>query len=316
MNYLLHVGMPQSASTFLQDVLFPGCPELNFISNRKSQNLKAFYNPLCSHEDYFWSEPAASSWLGEASDPTKLNVVSFEKFSCTTELSRQQVAERLGRLCPGAKCLIVVRNQLDAIVSAYAQHARVPNLLLPPFADHFELNIRDPKAAEFRRYFYDEFVGTYERLFGADAVLVLPYELLASEGPQFVERVCEFAGIAAPPAIDRVKVNKRVSANYVALRRIAQNVASPETLRRAWLGLPYPLRQKIKALSNRGRRFAPTLSDGQKLAVAAAFGPSNEKLSKRHGLQLAERYSYPSAATDAAENAAPALGDGAVLKVA
>ncbi len=301
MRYLLHVGMAQSASTFLQDVVFPNCSELNFINRADIGHKMNFYNPLCAYEDYFWSERAAASWLKNASDPEKLNVISFERLSCTQVLSRNEVAQRLARLCPGAKCLIVVRNQFDAIVSAFAQHANIPNLFLPRFADHFAFNIQEPQSSEFRRYYYDEFVGTYEQLFGSDAVLVLPFELLTNDGPAFVERVCKFTGVEVPIGLDRIKVNQRAAASYIELRRIAQKLASPETLRRYWLGIPYPLRQNLKSLFGRGRRFEVALSNEQKTLIAMAFGEGNEELSRRRNLRLVEQYGYPCAPKEMAK---------------
>ena len=188
-EYLIHVGMPQAGSSFLQDVLFPKCKDVHFISNRVPENVSAFYNPVCSQEDYFWSETAAASWLRAASNPNKLNVISFERFSCTFVLSRHMVAQRLARLCPRAKCLIVVRNQYDAIVSMYAQRARNPLIHLSPFEEFFFLNMRDPQSSEFRRYFYDELVSDYENLFGPESVFVLPYEMLRSDGGSFVRKI-------------------------------------------------------------------------------------------------------------------------------
>jgi hypothetical protein len=294
MRYFLHVGMPQSASTFLQDVLFPACPELKTISSRDPKNRREFYNPICSFEDSFWSEDHASSWLRRTSDPDKLTVISFERFSSTHVLSRQQVAQRLAKLCPGAKCLIIVRNQLDAMQSAYAQRARVPNLYLPSFAEYVEANMRDPKTSEFRRYFYDEFVTIYEKLFGADSVLVLPFELLRSDGPQFVARVCEFAGVSAPPqGIDGFKVNERISGSYLACRRFTQKLVSPETLRRVWLAIPYACRQHVKSLFGKASRLDLSVSPEQQRVIHEAFVTGNERLSKRRGMQVIEWYKYP-----------------------
>ncbi len=302
MRYLLHVGMAQSGSTFLQDVVFPNCPDLNFINRAEAGNKENFYNPLCAYEDSFWSESDAASWLKRVSDPDKLNVISFERFSCTQVLSRYEVARRLSRLCPGAKCLIVVRNQFDAIKSAYAQHANIPNLFLPPFSDHFAFNIQEPQASEFRRYYYDEFVSVYEQLFGPDAVFVLPYELLKNDGQAFVNCVCKFSGVGAPTGLEKIKVNQRVTAGYIASRRLAQRFVSPDTLGRYWLAIPYALRQKLKSLFDRGRRFEVRLSNKQRDMVARAFGQSNEKLSRRRGLRLVEQYGYPSAPGNVTES--------------
>src|SRR3954452_14374809 len=145
MRYLIHIGMPQAGSTFLQDVLFPACPEINFIATQDLANKKEFYNPIANYEDYFYREADAAAWLRDKSRPDKLNVLSLERFSCTESLGRGQVARRLKALCPDAQCLVVVRYQAEAVISAYAQKARLANMFLPPFKDYFSSNIREPR---------------------------------------------------------------------------------------------------------------------------------------------------------------------------
>ncbi len=311
MQYLLHVGMPQSASSFLQDVFFPACDGVHIIAPRDPHNRIEFYNPMASLEGHFWSEDEAASWLRRKCDPQRLNVLSFERFSSAPQLSRRDIAERLARLCPGAKCLIVIRNQADAIISAYSQRARVPNLFLPCFDHYFEANMRDARASEFRRYFYNELVEIYEGLFGAESVLVLPYEMLKAEGPRFVSRLCQFTGIPLPdPDITRPRPNKRVSGAYIAARRAVQTFVAPETLRRIWLGLPVPARRRLKSLVARTGRWEHRLTTEQIRSLCETFGPSNQALSRRHRLRLFCAFNYPRhGATSDGPRAAASLAD-------
>jgi hypothetical protein len=292
MRYLIHIGMPQAGSTFLQDVLFPACPEINFIATQELANKKGFYNPIANYEDYFYREADAAAWLRDRSRLDKLNVLSLERFSCTESLARREVAQRLRALCPDARCLVVVRNQAEAVISAYAQNARLANMFLPTFEDYFSYNIREPRISAFRRYFYDEVVTDYERLFGFGSVLVLPFELLKLNATEFGAKLGAFAGISIPPDFNSIKKNERVSETYVLLRRSIQKIVSPEALRRIWLKTPFSYRRVIKSLALKGGRFDRQISAEQQELLRSFFGAGNDRLSQRHDLQLAERFGY------------------------
>src|SRR5581483_5513217 len=92
------------------------------------------------------------------------------------------IAERLAATWPEAKIAIVIREQREMVVASYQQYVRAGGQL------RFEQYARRPPARG--RYLlpfvvphfeYDRLIGHYRRLFGAEEVLVLPFELFRRE---------------------------------------------------------------------------------------------------------------------------------------
>jgi len=287
MRPLIHIGMPQAGSTFLQEALFPACPNANRLPHRDPDVLTAFYNPIKSTEDFFYSHDRCQDVLRSLVAPDKVTVITHEGLSSTFAMARDAVAARLARLCPDARILIVVRNQITAIPSAYVQRLRVPNIPFVSFRDYFANNIRAPQVSEFRQYYYDEVVSLYEDLFGAASVLVLPFELLRQDPAAFIDSICNFAELGRPAAdVATLKRNMRLGKRFIALRKAAGTVMSGQRLLSLWLSLPYNVRQSIKTIGARGRPYEPELTSRDIELLRRAFGASNGRLSARRALDL------------------------------
>jgi hypothetical protein len=115
--------------------------------------------------------------------------------------SRERVCHTLRRMLGPAAVLIVTRGFRDMLASNYAQYVRAGGRLHPRelYAPHAE------QLATFLDY--DAVIALYEATFGAEQVIVLPYELLREDAAAFVgeiERPLGLeAGNLAPPNLNR-----------------------------------------------------------------------------------------------------------------
>ena len=94
------------------------------------------------------------------------------------------------------------------LVSAYKQYVKkggpgtLEQYATSPSQEH-RVPLFDSRFFEYHRL-----VGYYQDLFGAENVLVLPYELLSTKPLTFLERIGGFAGTrASPSALEPVKVS-------------------------------------------------------------------------------------------------------------
>jgi hypothetical protein len=95
---------------------------------------------------------------------------------------------------PGAKLLIVVREQISMILSTYKQYVREGGTSsIQKYIDRK----RDVRFPTFRLdYFcYDKLVAKYRSLYPKENILILPYELLKIDARSFVNRIRVHCGL-------------------------------------------------------------------------------------------------------------------------
>jgi hypothetical protein len=125
-------------------------------------------------------------------------VVSFERLSgnpFSGGYDSKEIADRLVRVFPDARVLVVIREQRSMIVSTYKQYVReggalpVSKFMRPPTSR----SVRVPWF-DLRHFEYHHLLGYYRELFGPERVLALPYEQFRTDPRSFVERLATFAG--------------------------------------------------------------------------------------------------------------------------
>ena len=132
---VLHIGMHKTASTFLQDILFPNIPNVTYIS-RPFTILNHEFNSLQYADESLYDEKEIRS-LVDSIQYQKL-LISDENF-CGKPVSlgysnRSVVARRLHSLFPNAQVIVFLRNQIDLLYSLYNQHIKI--------FDHFHVPIK------------------------------------------------------------------------------------------------------------------------------------------------------------------------------
>jgi len=190
---LLHVGVHKSGTTSLQNGLF--CHEHGFIAPWYGEAVEHF---LITHRERF--EPAATRAAFEeavkAADPRGQHIPVLSHEALCRPQVQCDAADRLAEAFPDGKVLIGIREQRSAIRSHYGHViAQGTPLDLERF-----LGSVDERAPGFappfplERLEYHLLVQRYVRLFGADRVKVLPFELLKQDPIAYQQQVHDFAG--------------------------------------------------------------------------------------------------------------------------
>ena len=170
-------------------------------------------------------EPLLQGIVDEGLSP----VVSFERLSgnpFSGGYDSKEIADRLVRVFPDARVLVVVREQRSMIVSTYKQYVREGGALSPSkfMRPPTSRSLRVPWF-DLRHFEYHHLLAHYRQLFGEDAVLALPYEQFVADPRSFVEQIGRFAG---RPLSDQTleslpfdtRTNPGPPATAIAIRRV------------------------------------------------------------------------------------------------
>ncbi len=162
----IHVGLPKTGTTFLQEKVFPKM-DVNFICKENLATVKL--------------------------SPNKLNLISDEDLSHKIDIfgiNRYEVADRIHRLFPNAKIIVVFREKKKWLKSLYNQYLKSVYRPYMSFEKFRDVMIKSG-ALEFEKY--EEYL---RKLF--PSVLTLQFEDMKKDMYGFVSKICEFMGVEVP----------------------------------------------------------------------------------------------------------------------
>ena len=123
-----------------------------------------------------------------------LNIFSSERLSGNPHSGYYDTSlliDRMHKISPDAKIIIVLREQKSMIVSCYKQYVKCGG------RSNFEEYIFPPDDGRiplFRldAFKYDVLVKKYYETFKPENVLIMPYEMLAKDPKNFIEEIKQF----------------------------------------------------------------------------------------------------------------------------
>ncbi|AKJ64447.1 sulfotransferase [Kiritimatiella glycovorans] len=267
MKTLLHVGYPKCASTYLQKIVFPKAGAYSNIAfapaDEKGEPLRRDFDPdrfrslVHRHRVDDLSEPerlvvSCEDWCDHLTAPFVDNFFAYNGLDrARFEFSNQRIANNLKTAFPDASVIVVLRDPIEWCRSRYKSLFRGGRVDAP-----FERYLHPLTET------YDTAVERWRSLFGAERVLVIPYELIRADRQAFVDRITEFIrpGLrvdapdrrvnAAPDLAREVFFERKTKRLRRALRsrrmgwlyapaRAALTVAARPALRRTWGDAPF-----------------------------------------------------------------------------
>jgi sulfotransferase family protein len=224
MSVLVHIGYHKTGSNWLQHMLFED-PATGYAWLGHETRDHPVRRVIHDRPLEFDAEDVRSELLALAHDAESRGlhpVVSLERLSghpFSGGHDSRQIADRLHAVAPDGRVLIVIREQRSMILATYKQYVKaggtgtVSQFLEPATTRSLRASLFD-----FRHFEYDHLIGYYRSLFGADGVLVLPFEQLARDGRAFVERIADFAGRPIPSdVLERLPYTTRSNPSPSAL---------------------------------------------------------------------------------------------------
>jgi hypothetical protein len=307
---LIHIGYHKTGSSWLQRFVFSakaGAGFTRFDKGRDGPINTLIVSPNALDFDADAARGRFTELIGGATERGLTPVVSSERLSghpFTGGYDSKDLAERLAAVFPDGRVLIVIREQREAVLSTYRQYVKaggpwkLRQFLDPPVDTRTRIRLFDS-----RHFAYHRLIRTYQRLYGEDRVLVLPYELLRTEPKRFVTSIAGFAGAALPEGfVDSLPVDARPNLASSAVATRAKRVANRLIARSDLNPAPLIAAPRLDAIARRHMgvldRLVPGFvasrlerrdRDRVSKAVGDRFEDSNRATCDLCGLDLAAR---------------------------
>ena len=195
-QHLIHVGYPKAGSTFLQ-AWFEQHPELRYAPGGVGgfRDVYAMCRmPDTSYRYYVTSSEGLSTPHGSTGGLQLEGGGERGGLPERIKEAQADVCTLLRTLFPGSRVLLVTRGFRDVILSGYSQYVRSGGT---QHLDGMIRDLADRLADDAGHYYdYDYLVGLYAAAFGAENVIVLPYELLRDDQPRFLAVLEERLGLS------------------------------------------------------------------------------------------------------------------------
>lgn len=232
-KFLFHIGYHKTATSLLQKILFAGDAGY-FVSEpaKRQRIIETFVSPPPLEGANVTELQDLLSSLQHYDDGL-VRVFSHERlagYPSSGGIDQEIVALRIKNHFPSARILMVIREQKDMILSMYYQYVfDGGSLKLKDYLSGVERILHRSPQFSFEYYDYIKAFQMYQRHFGAENVLCLPYEMLSTQPKLFLNAIFAFCDLGAPPAcvVDKIsstRVNSRKSALELYMRRFANKL--------------------------------------------------------------------------------------------
>ena len=302
MRIIIHIGFPKTATTLLQERVYPEHPDLAYVGK---YNSKIWMDLIYTRQAHYDAEIVRQKFLSYA-DKTKKGglIISLERLAGNPLLAGYEgdlFADRLHQTFPEAEIVVFIRNQVDWIESFFVEMVAAGSsgksniktfLNTRQFSGH--------KIGWNPEYLdYNEAILYYHKLFGKERINVFLFEALREDFDGFLETF--FARLAiAPLKVQNTVVRGKIpSLHYHYLRVL--NRFRPSILNPVQKSLPSSVERIFLGIGSRlgnlqtriGLNSKFSCLDAQSICeISDFYKKSNQNLSERLNLPLAH-YNYP-----------------------
>jgi hypothetical protein len=300
---VIHIGSHKTASTTLQRRLFARSKDLGYLGEdcENYENYRDTLNSMVSDDDIYFAYESAKelfdNFVSFCGDKTAL----YSNEDIVTSRVPTQCALRLKEFLPDAEIILVIRNQLTAIPSMYANHGAYLKMVprrywrrYVSFDDWMGYSTEFIKYSALDGYFYNRISNIYASLFGKEKIHILLYEDLLNKREKFINELCKILRIDAGEA-SRLLQDKRerrrntsrelryhqFRSSFLWNRSISQYLPYGKALSRIW-----------KSFLAKGEGANGFIPDYWKNKIIELYREDNLKLLQEYQLSLKD-YGYP-----------------------
>lgn len=310
-----HIGLPKAASTTLQLHLFPAlegfdylglCPTGNIVPNQQQvdedsaylsdDRLRDLYFDMIKQDVLQYDEAQQRSRLADIVTDRPADRIRFFSHEAFTSaiFSHPDIGLKLSRiksLLPDARVILLLRNQLDWLISQYRDQPFDPRN--PAIGQSMEfrswLNLvqSDPQVKILSTLEYGTLIKRCEELFGVENVCVLLMEDMSGDIQRFAGTLGAFIGVE--PAMIATKLqgaheNRGVSASINRERKRVRDGNGRGALA-TWFA-------SFMSFHRDDASQAITMDDDIASVLRQRFAPGNTAVNDSRELGM-QRYGYP-----------------------
>lgn len=225
-NLLIHIGYHKTGTTWLQKELFViesnvFEPISRYYPHKSTLGFKFVYD-----EDNYLLSPFDDNKKNIRKEllhllkdkkncEEKVFVISNERLCGHYQsggFDAKIIAQRLFSFFPSAKIFITIREQKSCILAQYFQYLKYGGI------EELEryLNNRNHKVPSFAPHFqeYNGLIQEYQKLFGKNNVLILPYEMLLTKPNKYIKHLGQFINRKIEIQPSKFKIRHNEKRNY------------------------------------------------------------------------------------------------------
>ena len=300
---VLHIGANKTASTTLQRCLFSQHDDLDYLGHDGPgfETYGDIVTSLTMDDDLYFPRERCVDLLKSYKNKNPQKTLLYSDEDIMTSHFPTVCSRRLYELFPNAEILVVVRNQMTAIPSYYANHGIH---LRPAPSCHFKRYVsfddwmnycqmfmsRSPLAG----FFYNKILCMYAELFGKDRIHVLFFEEFVKDKRSFVNKLCQIVNIdfeSAMAMLTNAHERKRRSGREIKYLKF-RNLILWNTPLLGWLPCGDWLTKKIQKFLESGSPADVVLSDHWKAKIIEMYSEDNKGFVQNFGAEM-EKYGYP-----------------------
>lgn len=288
---LLHVGLPKTGSTTLQRRLFAADHDVatfwRFSESTEGQRVAKL---IWLRDSLAYDQKEVDDLVDAVAErrPDAAFVFTDEGVTDAGGGDRGLAARRLHATFPDATVLIVVREQVDYLLSYYVHRLRgygLHHLDDRPPGEWFRHDARERMGERLTMLDYRALVGRYEELFGRERVAVRLFEDLRADTDGFLADVAGLYGGAVPDAeVETSHANARQTRRRVTYQRALRMLP---LLKSVEVRLPPTAGDRFDAYLEGGDRVDVELDDEVRTWLRDRYRDGNRWLAEAHGLDLA-----------------------------
>lgn len=297
---IIHIGANKTGSTTLQRRLFSKTGRLVYLGE-DGENYKVYkdtLNSLISDDDIYFCYQDAIELFNSSKLAAGERTLLLSSEDIMTSRVPSLCAKRLHELLPDAHILLVIRNQLTAIPSWYANHGAYLKMVprrywrrYVSFDDWIGYGMEFRKYSPLDSYFYHRILMLYAFLFGKEKIHILFYEDFVNAPKQFISRLSAILEIDADEAVRLLQGKRERRRNTMREFRYHQfcSYAGGRDLSEH---LPAACRGLWKNFLARGSPADAFMSDYWRHQVIKLYQDDNLKLMNDYNINLRD-YGYP-----------------------
>ena len=304
MRSIIHIGGNKTASTTLQRGLFAADMRIRYLGEDCDgyADLLPLLDSLVQDDDSFFDESATAAMFAQRFGGGGGSVCVYSNEDIMTSRLPTVCGQRLKKLMPDATVVMVMRNQLTAWPSWYANHGAFLTWVPRSYwrrpvtlEEWLDFCFAFPKRTPVEALNYFRFFRMFADLFGADRVKVLFYEELLEDPARYYARWDELLGLPTGQAFKALQGKAERRRN--SARRLAYDhwKAKAAALVPGFAAVEDALMKALPEFARWIDDGAPArieLPDSWKARIRDYYASTNAQLADLVGPDMA-RYGYP-----------------------
>lgn len=301
MSLVVHIGLPKTATTTLQEALFANHTQLvNVGRPYPSEDARwAVFHLVPSRVPDLDPEQAQRDlerWCGPVYDASGPVVLSDEVIAAEGPDAMSEVADRCQTLLPPCEIMLTIREPLDLTESMYLQDMRGAPERWPyrPIDEWIEVQwkrLQNGQPSRLDRLRFADFLAPFEATYGTDRVNVLTFEQLSTDDQAFTTELADIMDIDPKETLTHVRGDRkkeRIKTSDLRLKRLG-NVLP---IHRIIPHLPDPVKRLGRRLLGGHDRADKTMDSRWEERIREFARPHCQHLAGTYDLALGD-HGYP-----------------------